>query len=359
MPKDRATAAADRLTPHPVITAGGVDFVLADAPGRTGVRLEVDWDLGSTDPEFERVGELWRLYLPRPAADRFEYQFTVRSEGDTQWTTDPGNPSTVPNPFGDKSEITFPEYRPPTWLSGPENGDIRALTTPQGDLATPVPVTVWSPDDLSPGTPAPLLLAHDGSDMARRGSLLRWATWAAAARPFRIAMLDPAPGYRDQWYAASPAYADHLAAVVVPAIRSTVAVGAAIGLGASLGALSMLATQRRHPDLLDGLMLQSGSFFTSALDAQESGYGQFSQICAAVADIAGRPATRTCPVVITCGTVEENRANNELMAQVLTAQGYPVRLRLVRDAHTMIGWRDAWSPGLEELLDNTGGVPRS
>jgi enterochelin esterase family protein len=106
-------------------------------------------------------------------------------------------------------------------------------------------------------------------------------------------------------------------------------------------------------------MLQSGSFFTAALDAQESGYGQFAQICSAVADIAGTPATRTCRVVITCGTVEENRANNELIAEVLTAQGYQVRLRLVPDAHNMIGWRDAWSPDLEELLHNPGGVSRS
>ena len=351
MPLDSATAAADRLTPHTVVTGGGVDFVLADAWGRSGVRLEVDWALGSTNPEFRPTEGFWRLHLPRPAADRIEYQFTVRSNDGTTWITDPGNPVTVPNPFGDKSEIKFPEYRPPAWLGGPESGHLQTLTTPQGDLATPVPVTLWSPDGLSPGTSAPLLLAHDGTDMARRGSLLRWATWAAADRPFRIAMLDPAHGHRDQWYAASSAYADHLAAVVVPAIRNTVPVGRTIGLGASLGALSMLTTQRRHPDLLDALMLQSGSFFTSALDSQESGYGQFSHICSAVADIARGPAMKTCPVLITCGTVEENRGNNVRMAEMLAGQGYQVRLRLVPDAHTMIGWRDAWSPGLEELLD--------
>jgi enterochelin esterase-like enzyme len=351
MPLDSATAAADRMTSHTVVTAGGVDFVLADAPGRTGVRLEVDWDLGSTDPEFQLLGGAWRLYLPRPAADRFEYQFTVRSRGHTEWVTDPGNTETVPNPFGDKSEIRFPDYRPPEWLDGPESGVLQSIATTQGDLEVPVPVTLWAPDRLAPETVAPLLLANDGTDMAIRGSMLRWATWAAADRPFRIAMLDPAPGYRDRWYAALPGYADHLAAVVVPAIRNTVAVGGTIGLGASLGALSMLAAQRRHPDLLDALMLQSGSFFTSALDSQESGYGQFGQVCAAVADIAGRPAGRTCSVRITCGTVEENRGNNERMAETLTAQDYQVKLRLVPDAHTMIGWRDAWSPDLEELLD--------
>ena len=63
------------------------------------------------------------------------------------------------------------------------------------------------------------------------------------------------------------------------------------------------------------------------------------------------PAGRPVPVLITCGIVEENRANNEQMAAALRQLGYRVEIHLVPDAHTMIGWRDAWSPGLERLLD--------
>ena len=73
-----------------------------------GVRLEVDWMLGDVDPEFVRTDDVWTLDLPRPAAWRLEYQLTVRRDGDTVWTTDPGNPRQVPNPFGEKSEIRFP-----------------------------------------------------------------------------------------------------------------------------------------------------------------------------------------------------------------------------------------------------------
>ena len=63
-----------------------------------------------------------------------------------------------------------------------------------------------------------------------------------------------------------------------------------IGLGASLGAVSMLTLQRRHPGSISALALQSGSFFTPKLDAQESQFAQFlDQICAAVA-IASVPA---------------------------------------------------------------------
>lgn len=337
--------------PAPVVRSDGVDFRVADRAGVTGVRLEVDWSLGPTDPEFVRAGDGWSLHLPRPAVDRLEYQLGMRSATGTAGITDPGNPHRVDNPFGDRSEIRFPEYAPPRWLTTESVGTTRRITTPRAELAAAVPIALWTPPGLDPDTPAPLLLAHDGSDLAGRGSLLRWASHAVGAHPFRIAMLDPAPGLRNDWCAASPVYADHLAAVVVPAIRAEIAVAHTVGLGASLGALSMLAVQRRHPELLDGLALQSGSYFTGVLDPQESGFEFFGRICAAVADLAAGPARRAGRVLLTCGSVEENLSNNRMMAAALARQGYRVQVHEVPDAHTMIGWRDAWSPGLERLLD--------
>ena len=56
------------------------------------------------------------------------------------------------------------------------------------------------------------------------------------------------------------------------------------------------------------------------------------------------------PVLITCGTIEENRFNNEAMAAALRRQHHPVTVRMVPDAHTMIGWRDAWFPALDDLI---------
>ncbi len=63
---------------------------------------------------------------------------------------------------------------------------------------------------------------------------------------------------------------------------------------------------------------------------------------------AGTP--RPVPVLITCGSIEENLGNNRAMATALRRQGHPVTLRVVPDAHTMIGWRDAWFPALDELI---------
>ncbi|MET3806479.1 enterochelin esterase family protein [Nakamurella sp. UYEF19] len=332
-------------------SSAGVVFRFPHAPGVQAVRVEVDWPLGDTGPDLRLQDGQWQLELPRPAVDRMEYQFLVRAAHGTAVHPDPGNPLRVGNPFGEKSEIRFPEYRMPGWLTGSDGGRCRPLATAVGKLACPVPVTLWAPDGLDSGVTAPLLLANDGSDMTQRGSLLVWATAAIKEHgPFRVALLDPAHGLRDAWYAAGADYADHVALTVLPAIGAQVAVGRTVGLGASLGALSMLMIAQRHPGVLHALALQSGSFFTAALDPQESGYDYFDRICSAVGVLATGPAVRSDRVLMTCGAVEENLANNELMATALAAQGYRVQSKIVPDAHTMIGWRDAWSPGLEELM---------
>ncbi len=341
----------------PVVDADGVRFRVADAARQlAGVRLEVDWMLGDIDPEFAWSDGVWTLQLPRPAAWRLEYQFTFRRDGDTVWTVDPGNPRRVANPFGDKSEIRFPDYREPGWLLTPATGPVARIDTPAGRLDQPVPVRLWSPAGLCSDAVAPLLVANDGTDLADRASLLSWAAAHARSRPIRVALLDPPPGLRDQWYSADPDYAAHLAEIVLPALTSRVLTGPIVGLGASLGALAMLTLQRRHPGSMSALALQSGSFFTRTLDPQESGYRHFDRVCAAVRQISAGPdrsvdaTPRVVPTLMTCGTIEENRFNNEAMAAALRAQGYPVTFRSVPDAHTMIGWRDAWFPALDELV---------
>lgn len=328
--------------------------------GVTGVDLEVDWVLDGQSTVLESTGDRWELRVQRPLAHRFEYALIVHRPGGEEFTPDPTNPRRVPGPFGDKSEIRFDDYRPPVWLAGaPLDREVDLTgTAALGQVAgVAAHVRLITPADLPDDVPAPLLVAHDGSDMLERGGLAHWA--AAQPFPVRLALLDPAVGLRNEWYAAAPDYADHVGEVVLPALRDLVATNTAVGLGASLGALSMLTVHRRHPAALDALALQSGSFFTAELDDQESRWEQFTQVCAAVtAMMAALPTeVRAVPVLMTVGAIEENRANNEKMAGALAFQGYPVDARIVPDAHTMIGWRDAWSPGLDDLLARVADHP--
>ncbi len=362
----QSSVTATELVPGPTATHTAAVFNVADPEHEfDGVRLELDWQPVNATLDFDQVPGGWTLTLPRPAANRIEYQFTFRRDQDYEWTTDPANTRRVPNPFGDNSELLFPDYRPPEWLRYRDTGSTISIATEAGSLEQPVPLTLWSPLSLAARTRAPLLLVHDGSDMAERGSLLRWASWAQHAQlddhvyqaaPFRVALLDPPPGLRDPWYSANDAYSEHLTKVVLPAIAHQVTVGAVIGLGASLGALAIASLQGRHPKSLHAMALQSGSFFCAELDGQESDYSEFARICSAVTELSTRSAATAHPVpgLITCGAIEENLANNEAVGLALSEQGYELRLRIVGDAHTMIGWRDAWSPDLEDLIRVAG-----
>jgi enterochelin esterase family protein len=53
---------------------------------------------------------------------------------------------------------------------------------------------------------------------------------------------------------------------------------------------------------------------------------------------------------MTCGTAEENLANNVAMRNALVRQGYDAELVLVRDAHNWVAWRDGFHPHLGRLL---------
>lgn len=335
----------------PTVTSKGVRLHL---PASTGdfdqVFLEVDRWLGGSQPFHRDKRGAWNIGIKRPAVDRFEYQLRIRSQGNEWWTTDPTNPRTVPGPWGDKSEIRFPEYVEPDWVGTEFRGQTRQIYVPRA-LDVDVPIYLASTEGLADDQSAPLIVAHDGSELAHRASLLTWAS--AAGRPLRVALLDPPSGYRNQWYAANPAYTDHVADTILPAINAQVQTTHTIGLGISLGAVATMAIHRRHPDAFDGLVLQSGSFFTPALDSVESSWPEFRQVCDAVAEWQRADASqvRAVPTLMTCGGVEENRINNERMAGALVFQGYPLWAVRIRDAHTMICWRDAWDPALNRLVE--------
>jgi enterochelin esterase-like enzyme len=55
-------------------------------------------------------------------------------------------------------------------------------------------------------------------------------------------------------------------------------------------------------------------------------------------------------VMLTCGSAEENFANNQSMERVLRAQGYPVELHTVRDVHTWTCWRDTLAQSLGPII---------
>lgn len=306
-------------------------------------------DLPLREPAFVRDNGAWVLRLPQLRLERLEYQLELSChDGTTRVVCDPGNPHRAPGPFGEKSVVLAPAYRPPAWLTEPGVAgtfDAVAMRVLGHDLDVPI----WSPAEGA----LPLLVAHDGPEYDELSALTRYAgalIERGALPPFRVALLPP--GDRDQWYSASAAYGRALYGRILPALRDTVAVaGRPIGMGASLGALAMLHAQRRWPGTFAGLFLQSGSFFVPRFDRHESGFVRYARVVRFVGSVLrAESAPERLPVTLTCGAEEENVHNNRVMAAALAAQGYAADLRAVPDLHNYTSWRDAFDPHLTHLL---------
>jgi enterochelin esterase family protein len=312
------------------------------------VRLDCRY-LGSPPFSYAAGTGCWELRVGWPAADRIEYKFELtHRDGRTEWVLDPEEPRRAPGGFGDVSVRWAPGYREPAWLTeAGAPGTWSALPLPV--LGGEITASVWSPA----GAGRRMLIAHDGPDYDRFGRLGHFlATSIAAGRvaPCHLVLL-PAND-RLEWYSASPAYAKSLAREILP--RVTHRIGAdrpvVVGAGASLGALAMLHAQRRHPAGFAGLFLQSGSYFQPRLDPQESGFARWLRIVRFVGRVRRADSGPGIRATLTCGTVEENLANNQAMAHYLRRQGYAADLAENRDAHTWTGWRDALDPHLTSLL---------
>ncbi len=290
----------------------------------------------------------------RPPVDRFEYRFDVVSGESHDTILDPANPLRAPGAFGERSVVEFPEYTAPSWLGAEaEEGAVVELDVPSAVLGDVQPTMIWSAAGTGPETPLPLLVALDGVEFARFSGLVHFLdvqVASGALPPMRAVLCQPTD--RGEHYSASPQFADYLADELPAAVAALVAVTAGrpwrLGLGASLGGVALLHAHRLRPASFDSLFLQSSSFFHP--EDHPGSQPPLERIQRFVESLDGDGAPEPIPVVMTCGTVERNLANNQQCAATLASQGYPATLHVVRDAHNWVAWRDAWTPSLVTLL---------
>ena len=322
------------------VVDGDVVVVRMPDPGGTAAKVRLWSDLELGDTAFDEVEGGWELRLTDLPVDRLEYLLDV--DGDL--APDPTNPQTVDGAFGVHSWVALDGYRPPAWLDAPKvSGDSHEMQVGDVDLV------VWEP----PGA-GHLLLAHDGPEMTAYGGLLDFVAAAIASGaipPTRVALLDPGP--RNLRYSANPEYAATLSDEVVPALLDAApTVAHPVLIGQSLGGVAALHAAWTSPRVYAGLLIQSGSFFTSELDSQEADFECWDEVTGFVASLLA--ATQAAPdapaVAMTCGSAEENLANNRLMFDHLLSTGLDVTWGETRQAHTWTCWRDLLDPHLTDLL---------
>jgi enterochelin esterase family protein len=290
--------------------------------------------------ELTRSGRSWELTAPAPDVARFEYQLElVDRNGTSEWILDPGNPKRASGPWGEKSVWEEPGYEPPEWIEQEAVGEVKAATIPSRILKVDLPALLWSHPEATERSP--LLVAHDGPEYAEHSGLL---TYLGTLPPLRAALIGPVD--RNEIYSASAKYSRALAEEILPLLP---AAPVRVGVGASLGALSLFHAHRRHPDSFDGLFLQSGSFFRRA-ESYERRFPRHERIARFVGGVHRNRPERTIPVVLACGTVEENLPANRALEESLRARGYDARLHEFRDGHNWVAWRDSFHPHLRRLL---------
>jgi enterochelin esterase family protein len=358
-------------------------------------------DFGA-DPAFAPTdGAVHTARIPRPPVDRLEYLFVVRGpDGGHAMVPDPRNPHRIRSVFGDKSVVELPGYAPPWWVAGsgpdparghtmrsvPGEGIGSVSSVPvaahhddrarrAGDHPAPTPSALVAeagpPDVVDPEAdlrvsgqlrvpegstadePLPLLVVHDGPEYADLAELLRYVSVIAQVEPAlrcRVLLLQPVE--RDRSYSASPAYARALVTEMLPQVTESVATTRApVGVGSSLGGLAMLHAATTYPGTFGGVFSQSGSFFAPATDQMERGYRFYERIVRFVDEVTADPDRLAgLRVTMTCGTGEENLANNRALARRLGQVGVATELVENRDGHNHVGWRDCLDPGLRDLL---------
>ena len=322
-----------------------IRFVFLD-PRRRLSAVRLAHQLGDRLPHaFVRHGRSWELSAAAPDVARFEYQLELIDHDDeSEWIVDPANPRRASGPWGDKSVWESPSYEPPAWLDGAHAAEAKRVTIPSRILRSELPALIWAHPDAN--ADSPMLVAHDGPEYAEHSALLRLLPQLP---PLRATLVGPVD--RNEIYSASARYARALADEILPSLP---AAPLRIGLGASLGALALFHAHRRYPDTFDALFLQSGSFFRRK-ESYERWFPRYERIARFVGGAhRGRPE-RTIPLVLACGTVEENLAANRALAESLAARGYDVRLHEFRDGHNWVAWRDSFQPHLQELLARMGG----
>lgn len=302
--------------------------------------------------EFDAHGsDRWLLELDVPHDVRIEYLLEIERDGHTKTVLDPTNPMAATNPFGTNSVLVGPQWRRIDWMRREvESGELREIRVTSRALAERRHHVIYTPPQLAADAPAPLLIVHDGSDYIYHAGLLRCLDSLIEHRlvePVRVVGLNPKR--RHVHYIGNELHADHVIEEVLPHVQARVPHdGRTAIMGASLGAVASWHCAWRHPDVFEGLFLQSGTF---ALDTHPELTDRMHRtINRFVAAAMEEDRLGAMKVMQTCGRYESLIDWNRTVAESLGSGQTPHRYIETWSGHDWGAWSGTLVDGLRHLF---------
>ena len=340
----------------PLIRPNGAVVVFRGNVDRVALRIWIHGLPASLPLERLDGTDLWFTELDLPENSRVEYKLEVHDGDDSRWITDPLNPLTASDPFGNNSVLRGHGYTRPDWTlpdAEARAGHIEPTTIDSRVFDGQRQVQVYLPARFRRRRQYPLLVVHDGSDFltyAALATVLDNLIHRLLIPPMVVALTDP--GDRLIEYAGDTRHADHLATELIPQLERSLPLEGTPStrglMGASFGAVASLHAAWRHPGYFGRLLLASGSFAFSDIGPHSRG-PTFDPVVEFINAFRNDPGPCAKRMFLSCGIYESLIYENRSMLPLLRDAGVQVRYEEVRDGHNWENWRDRLKSALSWL----------
>lgn len=340
----------------PIVEDSCVTFIYQ---GEADAVVLEHWIIGLPPAQpFTRMpgSDIWFLIQEVPEGSRIEYRFVVVKKGKREFLLDPLNPLKSKNPAGPTSVLHAKDYEYPKWaIIDPEarEGTFDEFSVASETFEEDQNIKVYIPARFRRRRRYPLLVVNDGEGFLQYSkfkNILNNLIYNLEIAPMVVALYS-AKDIKE--YANDPRHSRFIVEELLPEMEKRFPLiqrRTARGfMGASYGALGVLATAWRYPGVFQRLMLQSCSFAFAC----EDDYDVPAAVDPVLDFFNGLPDAQESPaerVFLSCGVYESRIHENRSLLTHLHAEGIDVRYVEVKDGHNWGNWRDRMRDGLSWLF---------
>jgi len=340
----------------PIVEDSCVTFIYQ---GEADAVVLEHWIIGLPPAQpFTRMpgSDIWFLIQEVPEGSRIEYRFVVVKKGKREFVLDPLNPLKSKNPAGPTSVLHAKDYEYPKWaIIDPEarEGTFDEFSVASETFEEDQNIKIYIPARFRRTRRYPLLVVNDGEgylQYSKFKNILNNLIYNLEIAPMVVALYS---AKNIEEYAKDPRHSRFIVEELLPEMEKRFPLiqrRTARGfMGASYGALGVLATAWRYPGVFQRLMLQSCSFAFAREDDYDvpAAVDPVLDFFNGLPDAQERPAER---VFLSCGVYESRIHENRSLLTNLHAEGIDVRYVEVKDGHNWGNWRDRLRDGLSWLF---------